>query len=560
MLRFQILISVLLLAAGPALGALGRPSNVAATKHNLTSSGPGTVKIAGGGEVCAFCHTPHAASPQGPLWNRNDPGSYYQVYTSSTMQATVGQPNGSSRLCLSCHDGTIALAQTYNALNVPAGGAVYIVQGNAGYLGTDLSDDHPISFVYDSALASRTGDLRDPSTLPRDLPLDANGQLQCTTCHDPHDDTYGNFLNMDNTASALCTSCHVLSGWATSAHATSTALLSRSRTDNWSNLSGITTVQGAGCESCHRPHSAGGRQRLLRFQDEQSNCLNCHDGTVAKTDIAVQLNQVSNHDGSRYVGVHDPTENPATMAQHVTCVDCHNPHNSNASGTAQAPDIEPEMAGVSGISATGALVSIARYEYEVCFKCHSARNFGPAPEVNRVLGTNNIADEFSLTNASFHPVEGPGVGSFVPSLIAPYTTGSIIYCTACHSTDNPTSAKGPHGSSYQPLLIANYSVLDKTAESPQAYALCYTCHLRSSILGDQSFPKHKLHIVDQATPCSVCHDAHGVKENAHLINFDRTVVSASPTALSGPSYQSNGQGHGSCTLSCHGKDHNNTTY
>ena len=78
-------------------------------------------------------------------------------------------------------------------------------------MGTDLSDDHPISFTYDAALATADGELATPSggtvgTLP--LFGASSDQMECATCHDVHDDTNGNFLLMDNTASALCLTCH----------------------------------------------------------------------------------------------------------------------------------------------------------------------------------------------------------------------------------------------------------------------------------------------------------------------------------------------------------------
>ena len=55
-------------------------SGVAETKHNLSASGPGPIKALGETEICKFCHTPHAANPIAPLWNRADPGTYYQTY------------------------------------------------------------------------------------------------------------------------------------------------------------------------------------------------------------------------------------------------------------------------------------------------------------------------------------------------------------------------------------------------------------------------------------------------------------------------------------------------
>ncbi|MBI1336894.1 MAG: hypothetical protein GC164_08020 [Phycisphaera sp.] len=532
-------------------------SNIAETKHNLAASGPGSVKTSGSANSCAFCHTPHAASPIAPLWNREDPGTYYQTYESSTLVASVGQPTGSSRLCLSCHDGTIALAQTLNPLNSPGHTQVYLAPGDAGYLGTDLSDDHPISFEYTSALATEKGQLKDPNALPTELPLESGQVLQCTTCHDPHDDRFGKFLRVDNTRSALCRTCHEIDGFDNSSHANSSASLASATNASWTNLK-AQTVADAGCESCHRPHTAGGHQRLLRYEPEENNCLDCHNATVARTDIASLLNSISKHPVEQTTGVHDPTENPLTMREHVECVDCHNPHSMTASGTAQAPVIRPSMAGASGLSDTGLKLDKANNEYEVCYKCHSVKNFA-TPVVDRWLGTDNIADEFKTTNASFHPVQTQGRSSSVPSLIAGYTTATVLYCTDCHTTNTPDKGKGPHGSAYSPMLGANYSVTDRTPESPQAYALCYKCHSRTSILEDQSFRKHKEHIDGKKTPCSVCHDPHGVRENTHLINFDRNVVSAASNGQ-GPTFTDLGNRRGSCTLSCHGENHINESY
>ena len=76
-------------------------------------------------------------------------------------------------------------------------------------LGTDLSDDHPINFTYDDALASADGGLNPPSSTPAVQALLIGGTVQCSSCHDPHDDTYPPFLVTDNTNSALCTTCHI---------------------------------------------------------------------------------------------------------------------------------------------------------------------------------------------------------------------------------------------------------------------------------------------------------------------------------------------------------------
>ena len=64
------------------------------------------------GQICLVCHTPHNADvtiANAPLWNHESTVATYQTYTSATMDATTGQPDASSKLCLSCHDGTVAV-------------------------------------------------------------------------------------------------------------------------------------------------------------------------------------------------------------------------------------------------------------------------------------------------------------------------------------------------------------------------------------------------------------------------------------------------------------------
>ncbi|MCG3180781.1 MAG: hypothetical protein BIFFINMI_03144 [Phycisphaerae bacterium] len=529
-------------------------SKVANTKHNLTASGPGPIKVAGAGEVCYFCHTPHSANPIAPLWNRQTNGQYYDVYGSSTMKAEVPQPTGSSRLCLSCHDGTIALTQTYNP-RVSFQGTIYITPQDSGYLGTDLRDDHPISFVYDQGLTTRDPQLRDPLTLPKQLPLDAESRVQCTTCHDAHDDSLGFFLRMDNRESAMCVSCHNVTGWTASVHATSGQAVPAG-SGKWGNLT-YGTVRELACEACHRPHTAGGRARLLRYQAEEDNCLDCHDGSVATKNVSSELTKFGSHRVSQYINIHDPAEDPATMSEHVECADCHNPHQMTATGSASAPNIKPTMKGASGYTRFGASVSPANYEYEVCYKCHAVRN--PAtPVVDRVDHDNNIANELDPGNVSYHPVVAQGRNSSVPSLILPWRTTSMVYCTDCHGSDGNT-VKGPHGSAFSPLLVKNYDYHDPSSESPQAYALCYTCHNRDSILANQSFSEHNRHVAEKKTSCAICHDPHGSRTNKFMINFDRTVVTAT-SGGQGPTYTSTGLRSGTCTLRCHNVDHNNKAY
>ena len=121
------------LIAVATLWSVQTHSEVATSKHNLSVSGPGTVKAVAESETCVFCHTPHNAAPAGALWNRRAPGTTYTPYTSSTARGNAGQPNGASLLCLSCHDGTIALGELLSrAATVAMSGGVTTMPSGPG--------------------------------------------------------------------------------------------------------------------------------------------------------------------------------------------------------------------------------------------------------------------------------------------------------------------------------------------------------------------------------------------------------------------------------------------
>ena len=133
---------------------------IAETLHNLSVTGPGPIKSPTETQICIFCHSPHNANPQAPLWNHSlSAVGNYRMYWSPTMKAypsagAAPQPDGASKLCLSCHDGTIALgAVGSRATPIPVTGGPTLPPTSPGYLGTDLSGSHPISIVYDDALA-----------------------------------------------------------------------------------------------------------------------------------------------------------------------------------------------------------------------------------------------------------------------------------------------------------------------------------------------------------------------------------------------------------------------
>lgn len=516
---------------------LGQPSSVVDSPHNLSASGPRSIRATSESEVCIFCHTPHNASPIQPLWNRAMPGDAYTVYSSRALEAEPGQPTGMSKMCLSCHDGTIALGSVFSRGSpIPMAGGVTTMPPGPGHIGTDLRDDHPISFPYSSSLASRNGKLHSPGALPPEIRLDGNSELQCTSCHDAHNDSLGKFLVMRNTNSQLCTSCHQV---------------------------GATTIGGhANCSDCHQPHSAPSGPYLLRKQTVTDTCLACHNGTVAgAANLSSEMSKLSVHD------TQDPVDPPGKAWEHTTCTSCHEPHTMNSGGGGARAGVHPNFGSIAGVNAGGSPVVKAAFEYEVCFRCHGDAN-RIQPAVPRRITQNNTRLEFSPTAVSFHPVETTGRNQDVPSLKPGWTTASTMTCSSCHGSDTGLGSgpKGTHGSNYAPLLSERYETEDFTSESAGSYALCYKCHDRTNILSNASFPGHKQHIVDLRTPCSACHDAHGIASgqgsptgNSNLINFASNIVF--PDRATGRlEFRDAGMFSGECYLTCHGRDHSPARY
>ena len=94
------------------------------------------------GEICLPCHTPHKANidvVDAPLWNHEITVASYDTYTSGAAVPFDQALDSRSILCMSCHDGTVAL-DAFGGNSGTPGNTI----GPAGLLGTDLTDDHPV--------------------------------------------------------------------------------------------------------------------------------------------------------------------------------------------------------------------------------------------------------------------------------------------------------------------------------------------------------------------------------------------------------------------------------
>lgn len=310
-------------------------------------------------QICVFCHNPHGATmdgakPAGPIWNRRLSSATYQTYTSKSLDSEVilgaqlEQPGGSSKLCLSCHDGTLAIGNVNVANGIserngaPGQNIALDIDGvrqtdgsfmregagaTTGFtrrLGTDLTNDHPISINFNAALAARDGELRpltpdanqrwpDNATpvvgartatsrpkIKLETPFGGgaqSAQVQCATCHDPHlresDPAKGNqkFLRLNRfqeaspvaqfneTNDIICLACHDrnLEGqvnfagpWSFSSHANAQSATSIYKPS--ASMPAIAQrefpealpIWKAACLNCHDTHTVTGSRRILR--------------------------------------------------------------------------------------------------------------------------------------------------------------------------------------------------------------------------------------------------------------------------------------------------------
>lgn len=207
MSKLATLLVVVLVGAGVLFTTSTSWAVISGTAHDFSAKGWGTQ------EKCIFCHTPHnAKTPQlAPLWNHaSTTQTGWTMYDSATLDGPIqSSPQGVSKACLSCHDGSVAVDSYGSRTGVDAnkiGGVGGDYETSTALVGTDLTDDHPISITYAGGAA---GDWNSPPN--NSLPLYGTGanQVECGSCHNPHDNQYTKFLRISNTGSALCLSCHV---------------------------------------------------------------------------------------------------------------------------------------------------------------------------------------------------------------------------------------------------------------------------------------------------------------------------------------------------------------
>ena len=263
-------------------------AGVADSPHNINRVAPGGDvydSTLGNGRTCAYCHTPHhaisdspelVASGYNPLWSHEVSTGTYTGYASPTFDgAAVTAPDiliGPSRLCMSCHDGVIAVDQHYGA-------ALKNVVKNTGdtWGGIDVADgvtkslanDHPIGFKYNLVMAGAAA-----------TNVDKNGGIwygiRPLTTEFTVDLSGGKTYNPSTKAYVANSDAYVTGTYY--AGAATVASTQRTIQGLMHKQLGNATDSYMTCASCHDVHNKENPENylLINLQAQSQICLTCH--------------------------------------------------------------------------------------------------------------------------------------------------------------------------------------------------------------------------------------------------------------------------------------------
>ncbi len=406
-------------------------------------------------------------------------------------------------------------------------------------------------------------------------PFGSTTTAQCGICHRTH---WARSQNLISAASetAQCYACHAGgTGAAADVQAEYAVTTRLNDPTTRSYYSHDTSVPG---------HSLDSDNEFQATLNRHSQCSDCHNAHAATTAAAT------------------PTTTGWTAPGGFTDV-------SSVAVTNGAAGSAPTYTWTDGHTP-----ATAGHEYEVCLKCHSSFTQLPANDPAKPSRDfTDVAMEFNPANPSEHPVEAQGanqsqkmadsLAGTSPYKIWNFATTDTLRCTSCHagsatsSTASADSALTVHASANRGILIRPYE--DRVLSASGAFydaagsALCLTCHMQTPFMNQDlpwaatgtNFRYHGLHVsgistegsggLDIDTPgagqgnarCAECHfrihspaSATGNQTLAGtgLVSFAPDVTGS--VLMGGrPTYTATSTG-GTCTLMCHGKDHQGARY
>lgn len=360
--------------------------------------------------------------------------------------------------------------------------------------------------------------------------------------------------------------------------------------------------QSAQCATCHGAAGLGGAadtaSQFAQGQpnDEQTRSYYSHDLTAA---------------GHRLAGDDEFT---GRLNRHSQCADCHDPHSVSKAAPYGTAGVAVTN-GPAGTAPAYERVATITAEYQLCLTCHSgATQQLPNDPARPSRDRTDLGVALNPNNRSYHPVEAPGRNQsqkMADSLAGTsryklwdLTTADTVRCVMCHTSGTTpagtaTDATLPvHASENRAILVRPYESRTLSAKGtvydPAGFALCLTCHAETPYMnrsgaGAQTatnFDFHGLHTSGIATRgsggtdidtagagqgnarCAECHfRSHGPSDTPGdqrlsgdgLVTFSPNVTRSVSMAGSPVTFVKTATG-GTCTLTCHGKDHQSVGY
>lgn len=529
MRKWSLLIALAIVTSLPVL-ALAAVNNTAHDIDAYTGTGGYSgVPPATTGGTCSYCHLPHKAVGA-RLWPT--------AGTSGTGNWLSSANKVTPKLCNSCHNtsSTYALAQTVRPFE-------------------DTSHQSTVSNMTAWSDPALTADVR----------VDNTANLECTSCHDVHSNTYRPFLAWTTSTDIYenCAKCHsgrpnntpnlgtANAGGQHPTNSTATDVTTMNflatidpaftvamgtspgtaSSTSW-NLGGhygaASTVR---CQTCHNVHGTEtvvAPNNLLAINNDNvaSNlCQGCHEANPGATGTATH--PINILPAAWTVTISPPAQWPFGTTGALVCSSCHDMHYASPNSSLFRRNGATTDAGAAALSTYGAF----------CAACHttsSPTNWVHHP-VGTVTGGTNlraqpIASSATIAQVNWNTRTWSAAG---PNYDFTGTSGTQMTCATCHSGGN---AKAHNNTGSFPGLIGTVTesemCVDCHSFNPSTYlqtkrgtthtmshfvgAIATAGYKKTTAFGNSQIPGTAIKYGTDSSPNGdiICESCHGLKRNA----------------------------------------------
>lgn len=453
-----------------------------------------------GSRLCAFCHDKVAEAMSGP----HDPAGF----DPAVREALAVHPSiGSCRLCHTTHKAKGPHLWTRAPADSSAGPVSSLCGAchDENLVSKPLGTHHPLASV--SSLEGVSDSLHH-NTMAQSR---AEGEVGCTTCHDPHDGS--DAAQRHKAAASLCADCH------TDKRGVIGSVHDPGANDWGKDLDLVSKSVCVDCHPIHGPKDQSALRLALGPADaDQQLCEVCHrfgsPGQAMKTPHMGEV--VMGHVGST------SQELPLASGQAIACSTCHDIHQA----------MQPSK-----------LLRSQRKESVLCLACH--------PEASGLLGSSHdlrisapgeanaqgeTADESGPCGVCHSIHSQPyGNGNWAHSAISGRDSGTA-YCTGCHQQDACAADHVPARADHPDVPILNRTqaedpnympTFNRSGQHARNGAIsCLTCHEPHAVSSAhqtgqvQGSLAHKF--LRPTAHQSLCVDCHGIETLWRFLYYHRT--------------------------------------